>query len=156
MNAPANAAKVPTVADYLRAVQAGRLPPPPSAALLGVEIADVGEGTASFSLRPRPELDNGAGAVHGGFLASLADFAAVSAVNDVPVTVAVVTGQLSLSFVQAVPVVASHVVACGEVLHRTRRTAIIRVSLTGEGGCLHVTGNATCIITPAAPADNHR
>ncbi|HEY5125928.1 MAG TPA: PaaI family thioesterase, partial [Bradyrhizobium sp.] len=53
----------------------GRLPPPPCAAVLGIEFAEIdGErGTAEIKFEAKPEFLNPAGNVQGGFLAAMLD-----------------------------------------------------------------------------------
>src|SRR5258707_13327650 len=53
----------------------GRLPPPPSAATLGIEFVQIdGErGTVEVKFEAKPEFLNPAGNVQGGFLAAMLD-----------------------------------------------------------------------------------
>src|ERR1700712_5468401 len=53
----------------------GRLPPPPSAATLGIEFVQIdGErGTVEVSFEAKPEFLNPVGNVQGGFLAAMLD-----------------------------------------------------------------------------------
>ena len=73
----------PTGQDLLTAVQDGDLPPPPIAMLLNLALDAVGEGRTTFSLPSEPAFDNGQGAIHGGVLATIADFAVSTAVMTV-------------------------------------------------------------------------
>ena len=59
--------------DFLRAVQAGRLPPPPVLALLDVGLDLIEEGKVVMRLVPAEFHYNPIGSVHGGVLATLLD-----------------------------------------------------------------------------------
>jgi uncharacterized protein (TIGR00369 family) len=61
--------------NFLQHAQRGEFPPPPFVKLLGMELAEVGDGHVVFTLVPREELYNGIGLVHGGVAATLMDSA---------------------------------------------------------------------------------
>jgi acyl-coenzyme A thioesterase PaaI-like protein len=67
--------------ELLEAIIAGDLPPPPMAALIGVELVSVGEGEAVFRCTPDESTYNAIGIVHGGLLCTLLDTAAGCAVH---------------------------------------------------------------------------
>ena len=66
--------------EVLEAIQAGLLAPPLLARVIGFHIVAVGDGQAEFALEPRGDLENLAGAPHGGVAASLLDNALGAAV----------------------------------------------------------------------------
>src|SRR5258705_9738136 len=59
--------------EYIRAIAAGTLPPPPIAQLLGFEIVQAEDGRAVFAMEPAEGMVNPIGAVHGGGAATLLD-----------------------------------------------------------------------------------
>ena len=67
--------------EFLEAIIAGELPPPPMAALVGAELLAVGEGEALFACTPDESTYNPMGIVHGGLLCTLLDTAAGCAVH---------------------------------------------------------------------------
>ena len=67
--------------EFLQAIIAGELPPPPMAALVGAELLAVGDGEALFSCTPDESTYNPMGIVHGGLLCTLLDTAAGCAVH---------------------------------------------------------------------------
>lgn len=136
----------PTLSQYLQAVRDGAAEPPASASLIGVDLLDVGDGTATFGLTPAAIHDNGTGIVHGGILATLIDFAAVSAVNDVPVTTSVSTASLNLVYLHPVPTAAGPVRAEASLVHRGRRTNVAEVRLIGDDGSLLAVATATVVV----------
>ena len=59
--------------EYLKAIAAGEIPPPPIAVLLGFELVEVEEGRAVFAVTPGEYHYNPIGVVHGGLAATLLD-----------------------------------------------------------------------------------
>jgi len=67
--------------EFLQAIIARELPPPPMAALVGAELLAVGDGEALFFCTPDESTYNPMGIVHGGLLCTLLDTAAGCAVH---------------------------------------------------------------------------
>ena len=67
--------KLPKPLDYLRALVAGKLPAPPIAKLLSMDLVEVEEGKAVFSLTPAEQHYNPIGVVHGGIAFTMLDSA---------------------------------------------------------------------------------
>jgi uncharacterized protein (TIGR00369 family) len=143
---PSRPRTAPLVREYLNAIRAGQAAPPPAARLLGVHIVDVTDGRAVFGLRLRPHHDNGDGRVHGGFIATLVDFAVAAAVNDVQAGAAVATATLNLTYTQPVIAATGEIRATAQVVHRTGRTAIVEAKVTSADETLHALATATCIV----------
>lgn len=138
--------------EMLRTIQAGALPPPPSAAALGLRIADVGPDRAVFALVPSPDVHlNASGTVNGGVLATLADYAVCSSVNDLPVSVPVATASLSLTYQVAVTVETGEIWASAKVLHRSERSATVVAEIRDEAGRLYVHAVGTVVIGRRSP-----
>lgn len=67
--------------ELLAAIHDGEVPPPAAAELLDLTLLEIHDGRAVFKFRPTPRFDNGQGAVHGGLLSAVADFAVSTAVK---------------------------------------------------------------------------
>src|SRR6185295_14670962 len=67
--------------EYMRAIAAGDVPPPPIAVLMGFELVEVEEGRAVFAVTPQEFHYNPIGVVHGGLAATLLDSAMGCAVH---------------------------------------------------------------------------
>jgi uncharacterized protein (TIGR00369 family) len=67
--------------EFLEAIIAGELPPPPITTLVGAELLAVGNGEATFACAPDESTYNPMGIVHGGLLCTLLDTAAGCAVH---------------------------------------------------------------------------
>src|SRR5690606_28778752 len=59
--------------EFLAALAAGRLPPPPIAQLLGFRLVEVAPGHAVFECTPGEQHYNPIGVVHGGLAMTLLD-----------------------------------------------------------------------------------
>jgi uncharacterized protein (TIGR00369 family) len=110
--------------DYIRAIAAGTLPPPPIAQLLGFEIVQAEEGRAVFAMEPAEWMFNPIGAVHGGVAATLLDSCMGCAVHTtLPAGVGYTTTDLQVRYIRAMGDATGRVLAEGRVVHAGKRTA---------------------------------
>ena len=133
--------------ETIKAIFAGRLPPPPIAELMGFRGVEVELGRAVFEFEPGPQHYNPIGSVHGGVAMTLLDSAMGCAIHSMlDAGVRYTTLEVKTSFVRAMTVDTGLVRCEGTVLHSGSRVATAegRV-LDGEGKLLaHVT--TTCLI----------
>ena len=134
--------------DVLELIKQGRLQPPPPALLLGLRIIDVEPGRAVFALPLADAHMNPAGTVNGGLIATLIDFAVVSALNDIPATSAVATASLAVTYQAPVLLTAGEIRATAVIAHRTARTATAEAVVTGLDGRRYATALATIVTRP--------
>jgi len=59
--------------EFLEALAAGRLPPPPIASLIDFTLTEVGDGRVVLALAPHESHYNPIGSVHGGVIATVLD-----------------------------------------------------------------------------------
>jgi uncharacterized protein (TIGR00369 family) len=133
--------------DYVRAIMAGEMPPPPIAVLMNMEPVELSEGRAVFAGQPGEEHYNPIGGVHGGYASTLLDSAMGCAVHTtLPAGVGYTTQTLEVKFVR--PITRdSGVLRCeAEVIHRGRRQATVEGKLLSEDGKLLAHGTSTCMI----------
>jgi uncharacterized protein (TIGR00369 family) len=133
--------------DYVRAIMAGEMPPPPIAVLMNMEPAELSEGRAVFAGEPGEEHYNPIGGVHGGYASTLLDSAMGCAVHTtLPAGVGYTTQTLEVKFVR--PITRdSGVLRCeADVIHRGRRQATVEGKLLSEDGKLLAHGTSTCMI----------
>jgi len=132
---------------YLRALQAGELPPPPVAVLMGMWISEVSEGRAVFAVEPAEYHYNPLGTMHGGVIATLLDSALGCVVQSVlPAGTAYTTLELKVNYVRAITVKTGVVHAEGKIIHVGGRVATAEGRLTDEAGKLYAHATTTCII----------
>jgi uncharacterized protein (TIGR00369 family) len=134
-------------AEYIAALIAGEIPPPPIAVTLGFELVEASEGRAVFACESGEHLYNPIGSVHGGVAATLLDSAAGCAVHTMlPAGVGYATTDLHVTFVRPIGRDTGRIVCTGEVLHAGRRMASAEARLVDAEGRLLAHATATCLI----------
>ena len=116
----------------------------PFARLLGVELDQVGSGTATLGLKVRKELTQNHGVVHGGAIASLIDTATAFAIlsllePDEKVT----TVDLTISYLR--PITDGRITAVAKVLRAGRRLFVVSAEVFGKDEKLTATALSTYI-----------
>ncbi len=134
--------------EYLQALVAGELPPPPIAVLMGFSVSEVDEGRAVFEAHPGEYLYNPIGTVHGGFAATMLDSALGCSVHTtLPAGVGYTTQDLQVRYARGITADTGTVRCEATVLHRGRRSAIAEARLTAvDTGALLAHGTTTCAI----------
>jgi uncharacterized protein (TIGR00369 family) len=137
--------------DYMRAIAAGEIPPPPIARLMGFELDEVEEGRALFAVTPSEYHYNPIGVVHGGLAATLLDSAMGCAVHTtLPAGTAYTTLEVKVNFARAITGDTGRVVCEGTVIHRGRTIATAEGRVTAEDtGKLLAHGTTTCLLFSA-------
>lgn len=132
---------------FLRAIQAGELPPAPIATLLGLRPVEVEAGRVVFAVEPAEYHYNPIGVAHGGLAATLLDSAMGCAVHS---TLAAGTGyttlEFKINFVRALTSETGEVRAIGTVIHAGGRVATAEGRLVDLAGKLYAHATTTCII----------
>src|ERR1700719_1091795 len=121
--------------EVLESIREGRLAPPPMARLIGFHVVAVGDGQAEFALEPRGDLENLAGALHGGVAASLLDNALGAAVQSLlPAGARSATLNLNISYLRGLAVRSGTITAQGRVVRLTRSVAFVEGTVTNSQG----------------------
>jgi uncharacterized protein (TIGR00369 family) len=134
--------------EYMRALVAGEMPPPPIAVTMHMGPIEVEEGRAVFSGQPGEEHYNPIGVVHGGYAATLLDSALGCAVHTtLPAGVAYTSLGLETKYVRPITRDTGRVLCEANVLYRGRRQATAEANLTAaDSGKLLAHGTSTCMI----------
>jgi uncharacterized protein (TIGR00369 family) len=134
--------------DYIEAVQAGQIPPPPIAVVMNFAIAEVSEGRAIFEGEPGEEHYNPIGVVHGGYASTILDSVLGCAVHTtLDAGVAYTTLTLEAKFVRPITRETGTVRAEAEVVHRGRTQATAEARLVAaDSGKLLASATSTCLI----------
>jgi uncharacterized protein (TIGR00369 family) len=136
--------------DYMCAVAAGELPPPPIAVLLGMGIDNIEPGRVTFSCDPQEFHCNPMGIVHGGLAATLIDSAAgcaahtTLAAGDLYGTI-----DLNVTYVKAIVPGSGRLLCTGEVVHAGGSIVTANARLAGGDGSLYAYGHATMSVRRA-------
>jgi uncharacterized protein (TIGR00369 family) len=133
--------------EWLRGIKDGVVPPPPAAALVGMEVERVSEDEIVFSLEPSEFQYNPAGTVHGGVLTTLADTAMTTAViARLPARSWAPTIELKVNFVRPVTEATGRIYATGRVIHLGAATAVAEAHIVDADGRLLAHATTTCAI----------
>jgi uncharacterized protein (TIGR00369 family) len=116
----------------------------PYAHLLGIELDDVSDGTATLGLNIRKELTQNHGVVHGGAIASLIDTAtAFAIISLLAPKEKVTTVDLTISYLR--PLRNGRITAVAKVVRAGRRLFVVSAEVTGNDGKLAATALSTYI-----------
>lgn len=134
--------------EYMRAIVAGEVPPPPIAVTMRLGPVEVEEGRAVFCGEPGEEHYNPIGVVHGGYAATLLDSALGCAVHTtLPAGVGYTSLGLEAKYVRPITRDTGRVICDTRVLYRGRRQATAEANLTAaDSGKLLAHGVATRMI----------
>jgi uncharacterized protein (TIGR00369 family) len=116
----------------------------PFARLLGIELDDIGRGTATLGLTVRKELTQNHGVVHGGEIASLIDTAtAFAIISLLAPKERVTTVDLTMSYLR--PLTDGRITAVAKVVRAGRRLFVVSAEVFGDDGKLTTTALSTYI-----------
>jgi uncharacterized protein (TIGR00369 family) len=134
--------------EYMEAIVAGELPPPPIAVTMRLRPIELGEGRCVFEGEPGEEHYNPIGVVHGGYAATLLDSALGCAVHTtLPAGVGYTSLGLEAKYVRPITRDTGRVLCSADVVYRGRRQATAEAKLTAASdGKLLAHGVATCMI----------
>ncbi|MEV6757144.1 PaaI family thioesterase [Streptomyces sp. NPDC051214] len=139
--------------DFLRELQAGRLPGAPISRTVDFSLDEVEPGRAVFSLTPGEEHYNPIGSVHGGVYATLLDSAAGCAVQStLPLGMAYTSLDLTVKFLRRITADTGPVRAIGTVVNRGRQTALAQAQLFDGADRLLAHATSSCMLFPVPPA----
>jgi uncharacterized protein (TIGR00369 family) len=138
--------------EYMHALIAGEIPPPPIALSLGFTLAEVGEGRAVFTMEPAEFHYNPIGVVHGGVAATLLDSAMGCALHTtLPAGVGYTTLELKLNYLRPMTRDTGPVRAEAAILNAGRTTALVEARLVDSRGKLLAHATSTCMILRPEP-----
>jgi uncharacterized protein (TIGR00369 family) len=142
--------KALTGLQVMTALLDGELPHPHMADTLDCELVEVGDGHAVFQATPRLEHYNPMGSVHGGWYATLLDFALGCAVQTkLPAGTGYATSQINLNIVRAAHLKTGPLRCVGTALHVGRQVGTSEARIVGPDGKLYAHATTTCAIFQA-------
>ena len=116
----------------------------PYARLLGIELEEVGAGTAILAIQVRKQLTQNHGVVHGGAIASLIDTAtAFAIISLLDPKERVTTVDLTISYLR--PVTGGRLRAATKVVRAGRRLFVVSADVVDEQRTLIATALSTYI-----------
>jgi uncharacterized protein (TIGR00369 family) len=134
--------------EYMTAIVAGEMPPPPIAVTMRLRPVELEEGRVVFEGEPGEEHYNPIGVVHGGYAATLLDSALGCAVHTtLPAGIGYTSLGLEAKYVRSITRDTGRVLCEATVLYRGRKQATSEATLTAAAsGKLLASGTATCMI----------
>ncbi|MEM6441587.1 MAG: PaaI family thioesterase [Pseudomonadota bacterium] len=134
--------------EYMTAIMDGTLPAAPIARTMGFWCEEVTFGRAVFRGRPKFEVYNPIGSVHGGWFGAILDSALACSVHStLPAGKGYTTLEYKVGLLRAVHAGGQDFLAIGEVVHAGRRTGSSEAKLIGaEDGKTYATGTTTCLV----------
>jgi uncharacterized protein (TIGR00369 family) len=133
--------------DYLSAMFAGELPPPPIMKLFGIQAGSVAPGRVTMVLPIGEYLYNPIGSVHGGAAATLLDSVMGCAVHSLlSQGQAYATLEIKINYLRAITDALDEVTAEGRIIHLGRKAAFAEGKIVDDSGKIYATGSTTCSI----------
>ena len=137
--------------DFLRAIQQGRVAPPPMASVFGFTIAEIGLGHVVFECTPDESAYNTIGLVHGGLVCTLADTVVGCAVQTtLDAGMACTSIDLNVSYLRPVTASSGVLRAVGKVTKPGRRVAYTAAEICDGRGKLVATATSSLLIVRTA------
>jgi uncharacterized protein (TIGR00369 family) len=136
--------------ETLRAMIAGKFPPPSIAATLGFSLIEVDSGRAVFEGEPSDRVLNPLGIVHGGFALALIDSCTGCAAHTLmPPGVGYTTVETKVNFTRAITPSTGVLRAEGVVVAHGRTIITAEGRLTDAKGKLYAHGTSTLMVLRA-------
>lgn len=136
--------------EVMTALLEGELPHPYMADTFDCELIEVGDGLAVFQATPQLKHYNPLGSVHGGWYATLLDFALGCAVQTkLPVDVGYTTSQINVNIVRAAHIKTGPLRCIGTAIHVGRQIGTSEAKIVGPDGKIYAHATTTCAIFPA-------
>lgn len=133
--------------EFIRAMAAGEVPPPPIMSTIGARLDRVAAGEVVFTLEPAEYHYNPIGSVHGGVYATLLDSATGCAVHTMlPADVGYTSLDLAVKFLGPMRVDTGTVTCTGKVVHLGSRTALAEARIESAAGRLLATATSSCLL----------
>ena len=119
--------------DKLQAIKNGEAVPPPIAQTLGINLIQVGDGTAIATMKVDARFHNPMGTLHGGIMTDLADLSmGVATGSLLEGEESFATLELKINFLR--PVFETELRAEAKVVHRGRTIALAETVLKNSEG----------------------
>lgn len=135
--------------DMLRGWATGTMPRSPLSNLIGAQVEQVGEGTVVCSIPASGWFCGMGGAMYGGALALLADYAVLGAVQSLqPPGRAWATLDLQVRYLRPMSPGGGRLSATARVVHHGRRLAVASVEIAGSDSRPAVLADASVILLP--------
>jgi uncharacterized protein (TIGR00369 family) len=135
--------------EYLQAMIAGSIPPPPIVNLMNMTLVSAEVGKVTFTCDPHESQYNPIGTVHGGLVCTLLDSVAGCAVQTtLPKGQAYTSLEIKINYLRPVLATTGTLTAVGTVTKPGRRAAFAEGTVTDSEGRLVATASSTLLVFP--------
>ncbi|GAA1932205.1 PaaI family thioesterase [Brevibacterium antiquum] len=135
--------------DYLRKMAAGEVPGAPIGSHMGMEIAEVGEGTVTFRCHPNESHYNPIGMVHGGLVCTLLDSVlGCAAHTTLPKGTGYTSIEIKVNYLRPVTADSGPLVATGRVVKPGRRVIFSEGEVADSKGKTVATASGSLLVFP--------
>jgi uncharacterized protein (TIGR00369 family) len=135
--------------EFLNRIKDGLIPQPGMAVLLGFDVLEIERGRVVFAATPTAAHSNPAGAVHGGFAATILDTCMTCAVQStLKAGLGCTTLDLHVHFTRGANDKTGLLRAEGKIVHAGRQFATAEGRLTDPVGRLIAHATTSCLIFP--------
>ncbi|WP_353808572.1 PaaI family thioesterase [Agromyces sp. SYSU T00194] len=133
--------------DYLEGIRAGRIPPPPMAATMAMDLRLVGEGTVEFDVTPHARHLNPLGVVHGGLACTVLDtVAGCAGQTTLPAGVGYTSIDLQVGYLRPIMPTTEPLRAVGRVVKGGRRVIFTEAELFDPAGDALATATSSLLV----------
>jgi uncharacterized protein (TIGR00369 family) len=133
--------------DYLKAMIAGELPPPPMATLMQFGLVDVEPGKVVLTCHPDGSVYNPNGAVHGGLVCTLLDSATGLALHStLPAGKGYTSIEIKVNYLKPVRLGAGPLTATGTVVKSGSRVGFTEGAVADASGAVLATASSTLLV----------
>jgi uncharacterized protein (TIGR00369 family) len=133
--------------DYLKAMIANELPPPPIAALIQFDLVDAEPGKVVLTCQPDESVYNPSGGVHGGLVCTLLDSAAGLALHStLPAGKGYTSIEIKVNYLKAVRLNTGPLTTTGTVVKSGSRVGFTEGVVTDTSGAVVATATSTLLV----------
>ena len=133
--------------DYISAMIAGEIPPPPISRLIQMDLVEAEPGRVVFTCTPDQSAYNPIGAVHGGLVCTLLDSVAGCALHStLPAGRGYTSIEIKVSYLKAVRLQSGRLTAVGTVVKAGSRVAFTEGVVTDASGATVATATSTLLV----------
>lgn len=145
----AELAKTLSGLEYMQAMIAGKVPPPPIAALMNLAAVSAEIGIVTFSCLPDESQYNPIGTVHGGLVCTLLDSVCGCAVQTtLPAGQSYTSLEIKVNYLRPVLASTGELTAVGRVSKPGSRAAFAEGEIRDSAGKLIATASSSCLVFP--------
>ena len=133
--------------DYLKAMIARELPPPPMARLMQFDLVEAEPGKVVFTCEPDASMYNPNGAIHGGLVCTVLDSVAGLALHStLPAGKGYTSIEIKVNYLKAVRVNAGPLTATGTVVKSGSRVGFTEGVVADASGAIVATATSTLLV----------